>query len=115
MKLNQYPKAIAKIATQTLDLKLGIECLEEVLHAEEAKIKTAIAANKNLTNETQRKAAEVEAKADPCSGYSQIKLQMRQERARLGKAEIEMEMLRGEFAIAKLEARDRIAQLEAAA
>jgi hypothetical protein len=78
----------------------------------EAEIKATVANDPSLKNETQRKARETELKSDSSSSYADVKRQAKHQRVMMMQAEIELQLYRDRFTVAKLEKREAIAQLE---
>ena len=114
MELKDYPGAIAKVQGQILQLEQEIIGLAESVNLFSALIDKSIAFDSTLKNEAQRQAARLERRqCDP--DYYQASMQLmvaKQRREQLG---IELELLRNNFVVAKLEVRSRIAWLEAQA
>jgi hypothetical protein len=112
MKLNQYPKKIAQLRQELLELELELESLTELVKSYEAEIEKTIAFDKELTNESQRKAKKVAMKADPTKDYYQLAQVLRKKREEREIKAIDLELIRNQFSLAKLEKRQEIAQLE---
>ncbi len=111
--LNQFPLKIAKAETKILNLDRQVTIYKEQLSFMDGEIETAIASNKDLKNEQQRKTKRLELKQEP--DYLQAKASLTEATEKRDKAQIELNLLRNQFSVAKLEARQEIANLEAVA
>ncbi|WP_088892776.1 hypothetical protein [Leptolyngbya ohadii] len=110
MKLIDYPIAIAEKQHQLLRAEQHVRRLQEILNRLTAEIDTTIAFDTSLKNDAQRKARRVELMG--ASGYrtAYVNLQMAQdERAEF---EIDLNLLRNQFGVLKLEKREAIASRE---
>ena len=112
MQLSKYPEKIANLQKQLLEARLRHESLKELQMSYEAGIKTAIASDPSLKNETQRKAKETELKADQSSDYCDVTKQVKTEKIVVLQLEINLQLYRDRFSVSKLEKREQIAQLE---
>lgn len=112
MELKEYPSAIAvlEIAIHQLDQEIAI--LQNNRHKVEYDIDQQIAFDTTLTNDAKRKAMRV-ALLEMHPDYSNYedKLEVFKNHRTLDL--IELNELRGNFSVAKLEARERIARIEA--
>ncbi len=72
-----------------------------------------IAFNKELKNEQQRKTKRLELKQEP--DYLQVKAALIEATEKRDKTVIQLNLLRNQFSVAKLEARQAIANLESVA
>jgi len=114
MHLKQYPKAIAAKQTQLLELRQSIATVRETIAGREIDIDRAVAFDPDLKNDGQRKARRAElVRADMDLLYLLERLDELDSQRE--KAEIELNLLLNQFAIAKLEKRQTIAQMEAEA
>jgi hypothetical protein len=114
MKLSEYPAAIAQLQRQILDLDQNIIGLAESVKIFEAEIDKTIAFDSNLRNDAQRKARRIELQQTDGDYYQASRL-LKETKEKRELLAIELELLRNSFAIAKLERREAIAQLELAA
>ncbi len=112
MQLTEYPEHIAKCRQRLITLTLTAESLAELLKAYEGEIKLKVAFDKNLKNEAQRKGKELELKGDPQGDYAQLSRELKQCREEKEMQECQLELLRNQFSVAKLELRKQIAELE---
>lgn len=112
LDLRKYPNAIATLQLEINQLDLEVSILQGSLRLVEYDIDQQIAFDTSLTNDAKRKSmrtallemhphyAEYEEKLGDLKNQRQLNL-------------IELDRLLQEFAVAKLEARERIARLEA--
>jgi len=110
--LKKMPEQIAHQALHVLQLEQAVANLKEAIAAEEAEIDRAIAFSESYKNDAQRKAARSEL-LEGDAELAQLRHQLKEAVAGAAEAEIELTLLRNTFAIAKLEARERIARTEA--
>ena len=111
--LNQFPLNISKVETKILNLNCTVTIHKEQLSFMDAEIEIAIATSENLKNEQQRKAERIKLKQLP--DYLQTKSTLAEVTEKRDKALIELNLLRNQFSVAKLEFRANIANLEAVA
>lgn len=111
MYLKQYPNAIANQQTELLELRQTIGQVKTAIASCEAELDRAIAFDAELKNESQRKVKRAELiKAD--LNLLQLREQLTELEYEHAKAEINLSLLLNQFAIAKLERRRTIAQME---
>ena len=79
----------------------------------DAEIEAAIAANSDLKNDQQRKAAKLEAQRE--NSYVELKNSLIRAKKKVGKAEIEVNYWRNLFSARKMETRLEISRLDAVA
>ncbi|MGK7895079.1 MAG: hypothetical protein AB4372_16025 [Xenococcus sp. (in: cyanobacteria)] len=113
LKLNQFPNKIAEAETKILGLAHQVTIHKENLSFMDGEIELAIAFNKELKNEQQRKTKRLELKQEP--DYLQAKASLTEATEKRDKAQIELNLIRNQFSVAKLEMRQKIANLEAVA
>ena len=111
--LNQFPLKIAEAETQILGLDRQVSIYKEQLSFMDGEIETAIALNKELKNEQQRKTKRLELKQEP--DYLQAKAALTEATEKRDREVIQLNLLRNQFSVAKLEARQAIANFEAVA
>lgn len=110
MRLLDYPSAIAEKQHQLLRAEQHTRRLQEILNRLTAEIDTSIAFDMSLKNDAQRKARRVELMGAPSYRTAYVNLQIAQdERAEL---EIDLNLLRNQFGVLKLEKRETIASRE---
>jgi len=110
MQLNEYPEAIAQLERTQLQQIRQVRDLKNSLAEMDANIKYTVAFDLDLKNDRQRDAQTSELKASP--GYQSLILELQEAQDRQVELEIELELLRNQFTVAKLEIRERIAQME---
>ncbi|HEY9663177.1 MAG TPA: hypothetical protein V6C65_32430 [Allocoleopsis sp.] len=111
MNLNEYPAAIAKLQRQILDLDQTIIMLQESLSILAVEIEKQVIADASLTNDTKRKAKRLELQQsdfDYCKASNELK-DAQNQRDRL---DIDLQLLRNQFSVLKLEERRAIATME---
>jgi len=106
-----YPDAIARIQRQILDLDQHLIGLTESVKIFEAEIDKAIAFDVTLKNEAQRKARRIELQQTDGDYYAASRL-LKETKEKRETLAIELELLRNQFAILKLEKHEVIARLE---
>lgn len=111
MQLKDYPQAIAHIQRQILDLDQNLIGLTESVKIFEAEIDKVIAFDTSLKNDTQRKAKRIELQQTDGDFYS-ASLLLKQTKKKRNSVEIDLELLRNQFSVLKLEKREAIARLE---
>ena len=79
----------------------------------DGEIELKIAFNKELKNEQQRKTKRLELKQEP--DYLQVKAALTEATEKRDREVIQLNLLRNQFSVAKLEARQAIANLESVA
>lgn len=110
MKLIDYPIAIAEKQRHFLQTEQHIRRLQDILNRLTAEIDTAIAFDTTLKNEAQRKAKRLELMRTPDYRRAAANLQLTQdERAEI---EIDLNLLRNQFSVLKLQLREAIAARE---
>lgn len=110
MKLIDYPAAIAEKQHQLLRAEQHVRRQQEILNRLTAEIDTTIAFDTSLKNDAQRKARRVELMGSASYRTAYANLQMAQdERAEM---EIDLNLLRNQFGVLKLEKRETIAARE---
>lgn len=110
MQLNEYPEAIAQAQHSLLQQTQQVRELRLALADMDANIKYTVAFDMDLKNDRQREAQIMELKGSP--GYLSLVQELQDAQDKHSTLEIELERLRNHFAVAKLEMRERIAQLE---
>jgi hypothetical protein len=110
MKLFDYPGAIAQQQRQLLQSDQHIRRLQDVLNHLTAEIDTAIAFDTDLKNDAQRKARRLEMMASSDYRKSLANLLMAQDKRT--EIEIDLNLLRNQFSVLKLEMREAISRRE---
>jgi len=112
MQLHEYPEAIAQLQHAQLKQIQRVRDLKNSLVEMDANIKYTVAFDLDLKNDRQRDAQISELKASP--GYQSLTLELQEAQDKQSELNIELELLQNQFTVAKLEARERIAQMELA-
>jgi hypothetical protein len=111
MHLKQYPKAIATQQTQLLELRQAMRQVRETIAGKEIDIDKAVVFDDTLKNEAQRKVKRSElVHNDVDLLYLLERLDALDDQKKA--AEIDLNRLMNQLAIAKLEKRQTIAQME---
>lgn len=111
LKLEEYPNAIA-LAEKTLIERVGtIEILRLELKRLEHHLDAEIAFDEELKNDAQRKARKLQLLAD--SNYSDMESQLQTYLELRAFLESNVNKLKNEFTVFKLQLREKIAQLQA--
>lgn len=113
MNLNLFPLTIADLERALLKQNQTVRELKARLEACDRALDRAIAFDSELKNDLQRKVKRSELAADPDYQWLVNEVSKAVEIARL--IEIDLDLTKNEFAVAKLEVRERIARLEGAA
>lgn len=111
MNLNEYPTAIAKLQRSILEFDQNLIGLVESVKIFEAEIDKEIAFDPLLKNDSQRKARRIELQQ--CDGdFYQATLLLKQTKEKRDLLAIDLELLRNNFSVLKLDKREAIAQME---
>jgi hypothetical protein len=111
MHLKQYPKAIAAQQTQLLELRQAIRQTRGTVAGKELELDRAVAHDDTLKNEAQRKVRRSELVSQDTDLLHLLE-RLDELDDQKEAAEIELNRLVSQFAIAKLEKRQTIAQME---
>lgn len=110
MRLIDYPAAIADKQRQLLQAEQHVRRLQDILNRLIAEIDTTIAFDTDLRNDAQRKAKRMELMKSGEYRKASTNLQIAQDqRANL---EIDLNLLRNQFSVLKLELRESLAARE---
>ncbi len=112
-QLKQYPKAIASVEEKLLKLNQEIEIQNQLISFFDADIEKTISDDKTLKNDQQRKSKRLELQQQP--DYLEIRRKLTELKEQRERNVIQLNQLRSEFSVMKLELRMQIANLEAAA
>jgi hypothetical protein len=110
MKLFDYPTAIAQQQRQLLQTEQHIRRLQDILNHLTAAIDTGIAFDTELKNDAQRKARRIEMMAAPEYRKALVNLLVAQDRRT--EIEIDLNLLRNQLSVLKLEMRETISNRE---
>jgi hypothetical protein len=113
MKIQQYPQMIASLEETLLQVSLDVEIYAEHLSFFDGEIETQIAVDGDLKNEQMRKAKRLQLQQD--QDYLDVKNRLKEAKVKRERFAIQLNQARNEFAVAKLEARQAIANSEAVA
>jgi hypothetical protein len=111
MKLREYPNAIANLEIEIHRINLEVSILQNNLRLIEYDIDQQIAFDTSLTNDAKRKSMRV-ALLEMHPEYVGYEIKLQGLKSQHQYAWIDLEKLRGEFSVSKLETRERIARLE---
>ena len=111
MQLSNFPHAIANSSYELLALGAKIRDIRSAILDIESEIDNVIAFSE-FKNEAQRKAAKAQMLKENES-YSELATRLQKLTDEYSHAEVGMNLIKNNFAIAKLEARERIAKMEA--
>lgn len=111
--LKEYPNMIAEVETKILNLEREVNIYKEQLSFMDADIEAEIASDKELKNEQQRKTKRLELKQEP--DYLRTKAALTKATEKRDREVIQLNLLRNQFSVAKLEMRQAIASQEAVA
>lgn len=111
MNLSTFPHAIATGSYELLSLATKIRSVRAAILDIESEIDNVIAFSE-FKNEAQRKAAKAQMLKENES-YSELATRLQELTDAYSHAEIGTNLIKNNFAIAKLEARERIAKMEA--
>ena len=111
MNLNEYPTAIAKLQRSILEFDQNLIGLVESVKIFEAEIDKEIAFDPSLKNDSQRKARRIELQQTDGDFY-QATLLLKQTKEKRDLLAIDLELLRNNFSVLKLDKREAIARME---
>lgn len=110
MRLIDYPAAIAQKQRELLQAEQHIRRLHDVLNRLTAEIDTSIAFDSDLRNDAQRKAKRIELMKAGEYRKAVANLQIVQDQRT--EIEIDLNLLRNQFSVLKLELRESLAARE---
>ncbi|MBE9178725.1 hypothetical protein IQ268_09145 [Oculatella sp. LEGE 06141] len=113
MQISDFPEAIARTQFQLLSQEQHLRKLQDALSQFNAEIEGAVAFDKTLTNEGQRKAKKAELMA--VEDYQALLLEVQSAQDKRTEQQIQLDLLRNQFSVLKLNERRAIAELEAVA
>jgi hypothetical protein len=111
MNLSTFPHAIADAQTKLLKLGRELAIVRNALTLEEMEIDKAIAFSPEFKNDTQRKAAK-SGMLQESSKYQDLITLFDELNEKYQLADIDLQLIKNNFAVNKLEARERIAKME---
>ena len=107
-ELKQLPAAIAAAATDLNGIEVGIATVKQAVLERESEIDYEIVFDETLKNEAQRKSCR-QRRLTKDADYQQLSDQLQRLLIDKTSVAVELERLRNEFSVAKLEARTAIA------
>ncbi len=110
MRLLDYPAAIAHKQRELLRTEQHVRRLQDVLNRLTAEIDTTIAFDTELRNDAQRKAKRLEMMKAADYRKAVVNLQIAQDQH--AELEIDLNLLRNQFSVLKLELRESLASRE---
>jgi hypothetical protein len=110
MQLHEYPQAIAQSNRAVLTAERVARNAKIKLDEMIAQIDTAIAFDSDLKNDAQRKSRRAELLLDPT--YRDVASIYQAEAERLEDLKVDHQLILNRFSVAKLEAREAIAEME---
>lgn len=111
MNLSTFPHAIATAQTKLIKLTRELAIARNALTIEEAEIDKAIAFSSDFKNDSQRKAAKVQMLQESAK-YQELSALFDSINEKYQLADINLQLIKNNFAIGKLEMRERIADKE---
>jgi hypothetical protein len=111
MNLSTFPHAIATAQTKLVKITNDLNNVRRSLSAQELEIDKAIAFSTDFKNDSQRKAAKVQMLQESAR-YQELTTLFDSINEKYQLADIDLQLVKNNFAIGKLEARERIADKE---
>lgn len=111
MNLSSFPHAIATAQQKLLNIGRNITIIRNHLLLEENSIDQAIAFSSDFKNDSQRKTAKIQM-LNESNLYQSMTKQLADLTEQYNRADINLQLVKNNFTVAKLEARERIAKLE---
>lgn len=111
MKLSEYPAAIAQVQRQILALDQRFIGLQETVSFMAMEVEKRVIADGSLTNDTKRKARRLELQQSDLDFY-RASIDLKEAQAKREGLEIDLQLLRNQFSVLKLEERRAIALME---
>ena len=111
MNLSTFPHAIATAQQKLLNLGKDMTIARNALLVEENSIDQAIAFSSDFKNDNQRKTAKAQMLQESVL-YQSLTQSLSDLTDKYNRADINLQLVKNNFTVAKLEARERIAKLE---
>jgi len=111
MNLSNFPHAIATAQQKLLNLGGDITVVRNALLLEENSIDQAIAFSSDFKNDSQRKTAKTQMLQESAL-YQSITKNLADLTDKYNRADINLQLVKNNFTVAKLEMRERIAKME---
>lgn len=111
MNLSNFPHAIATAQTKLLKLSRELTIVRNALALKEIEIDKAIAFSSEFKNDSQRKTAKTQMLQES-EEYQRLTKLFDDLNERYQLADIDLQLIKNNFTVSKLEAREKIAKLE---
>jgi hypothetical protein len=111
MNLSNFPHAIATAQTKLVKLGRELAIIRNALLLEEMEIDKAIAFSSEFKNDPQRRAAKTQMLQESAE-YQRLTALFDEINEKYQIADIDLQLVKNNFSISKLEARERIAKME---
>jgi hypothetical protein len=111
MKLSNFPHAIATAQQKLLNLGKDIASARNALLLEENSIDQAIAFSSDFKNDSQRKTAKAQMLQESAL-YQSLTQNLADLTDKYNRVDINLQLIKNNFTVAKLEIRERIAKME---
>jgi hypothetical protein len=111
MNLSNFPHAIATAQQKLLNLGRDIAIVRNALLLEENSVDQTIAFSSDLKNDTQRKTAKTQMLQESTL-YQALTKNLADLTDKYNRADINLQLVKNNFTVAKLEMRERIAKME---
>jgi hypothetical protein len=111
MKLSNFPHAIATASYKLLNLGKDIASARNALLLEENSIDQAIAFSSDFKNDSQRKTAKAQMLQESAL-YQSLTQNLADLTDKYNRVDINLQLVKNNFTVAKLEMRERIAKME---
>jgi hypothetical protein len=111
MKLSNFPHAIATAQQKLLNLGKDLTIVRNQLLLEENSIDQAIAFSSDFKNDSQRKTAKAQMLQESAP-YQSLTQNLADLTDKYNRVDINLQVVKNNFTVAKLEMRERIAKME---
>jgi hypothetical protein len=111
MQLSNFPHAIATAQQKLLNLGRDLTIVRNALLLEENSIDQAIAFSSDFKNDSQRKTAKTQMLQESAL-YQYLTQNLNDLTDKYTRADVNLQLVKNNFTVAKLEARERIAKME---
>ena len=111
MKLSNFPHAIATAQQKLLNLGKDLTIVRNQLLLEENSIDQAIAFSSDFKNDSQRKTAKIQMLQESAL-YQSLTQNLADLTDKYNRVDINLQLVKNNFTVAKLEMRERIAKME---
>jgi hypothetical protein len=111
MQLSNFPHAIATAQQKLLNLGKNLTIIRNALLLEENSIDQTIAFSSDFKNDSQRKTAKAQM-LNESNLYQSMSKQLADLTEQYSRADINLQLVKNNFTVAKLETRERIVKME---